>query len=373
MVLCFISAAFQAEYRIFVIRLLLGFVALELLLYGLNTLCFPSPLQLSSDSLIHRRIGAPFNLASMVTCPVKPPETIGFLVIKLPKKLIGTKDITSKYSATIHAYSRDLVVFDETSNFQWPFLINRHEGGLFDGGHFIPTICKARQKVALIIPYRDRDMHLRIFINHMIPILKRQQRDFKIYVVEQVGKDDKFNRGALLNVGFVEALRDYDWQCVIFHDVDLLPESDENIYECIDEQQPIHFGGHLDKFNYTLPYSGHFGGIEGFPVETFRSINGFSNLYWGWGGEDDDLFQRVVMRGYNVIRPSPRTARYKMIKHKQNIDTAIDRFNLLKFTKRNAKFDGLSTLKYTLEQVRIIPLYTHLIATIHQRDYKYKL
>ena len=45
-----------------------------------------------------------------------------------------------------------------------------------------------------------------------------------------------FNRGLLINVGFVEAMADKeDWDCIIFHDVDLLPEIPINAYECWDQ------------------------------------------------------------------------------------------------------------------------------------------
>jgi hypothetical protein len=37
----------------------------------------------------------------------------------------------------------------------------------------------------------------------------------------------------LMNIGFVEALKIYDYQCFIFHDVDLIPENDNNIYQNI--------------------------------------------------------------------------------------------------------------------------------------------
>ena len=38
-----------------------------------------------------------------------------------------------------------------------------------------------------------------------------------------------------MNVGYVEAAKLYDWQCYIFHDVDLLPENDRNLYTCPDK------------------------------------------------------------------------------------------------------------------------------------------
>jgi hypothetical protein len=44
----------------------------------------------------------------------------------------------------------------------------------------------------------------------------------------------------------------------------------------------------------TIPFESYFGGITLFPSESFEKINGFSNLYWGWGFEDDDLRYRCI-------------------------------------------------------------------------------
>lgn len=57
---------------------------------------------------------------------------------------------------------------------------------LSPGGRFKPPDCIARNKVALIIPYRDREEHLRMFLHNMHPILQRQQLDYGIYVIEEV-------------------------------------------------------------------------------------------------------------------------------------------------------------------------------------------
>ena len=46
-------------------------------------------------------------------------------------------------------------------------------------------------------------------------------------------------------------------------------------------------------FIYRLPYESIFGGVSALTVEQFKKINGFSNDYWGWGGEDDDLSTRL--------------------------------------------------------------------------------
>ena len=54
------------------------------------------------------------------------------------------------------------------------------------GGEWSPADCRNTEKVAIIVPYRDREQHLRIFLNHMHPILRRQKISYRIFVVEQV-------------------------------------------------------------------------------------------------------------------------------------------------------------------------------------------
>lgn len=45
-------------------------------------------------------------------------------------------------------------------------------------------------------------------------------------------------------------------------------------------------------FPFRLPYAGYFGGVSGLSKKQFLKINGFPNEYWGWGGEDDDIYNR---------------------------------------------------------------------------------
>lgn len=38
----------------------------------------------------------------------------------------------------------------------------------------------------------------------------------------------------------------------------------------------------------------YFGGVVAFSREDFEKINGFPNTFWGWGGEDDEMYSRIV-------------------------------------------------------------------------------
>ena len=51
---------------------------------------------------------------------------------------------------------------------------------------------------------------------------------------------------------------------------------------------------------HSLPYTGILGGVTAMRREQFYKINGYSNKYFGWGGEDDDLSDRWVMHTATV-------------------------------------------------------------------------
>ncbi|GAB6032510.1 CTP synthase 1 [Chamberlinius hualienensis] len=202
--------------------------------------------------------------------------------------------------------------------------------------------CTSRHKVAIIIPYRDGERHLRLFLNHLHPILQRQQLDYGIYVIEEAGTT-KFNRAMLMNIGFVESLKHHDFGCFIFHDVDLLPENDLNIYSC--PEQPRHMSVAVDTMNYKLPYADIFGGVSALSKQQMEKVNGFSNEFWGWGGEDDDMSNRIRYYGYKISRYQSSIAKYKMMKHNKDTPNP-DRYNKLYKGKSRFKSDGLNSLKY---------------------------
>ena len=137
-------------------------------------------------------------------------------------------------------------------------------------------------KLGIIVPYRNRYEHLEKFNPTIVEYLKSHNIDFEIIIVEQ---DDAklFNRGMLLNIGFKEA-NDIGCDYVVFHDVDMLPIDVDYSYSTT----PIHLA------TDNIPFESYFGGITLFPTELFEKINGFSNLYWGWGFEDDDLRYRCI-------------------------------------------------------------------------------
>ena len=65
-------------------------------------------------------------------------------------------------------------------------LSTNYGGEVERGGIWRPKNCKARKKVAFMIPFRNRWEQLNTFLNHMHPVFQSQQLDYRIFVVEQV-------------------------------------------------------------------------------------------------------------------------------------------------------------------------------------------
>jgi len=136
--------------------------------------------------------------------------------------------------------NNDTSIYKVTVNhklYPYDILEERYGNTLYPGGHYVPKECRTEQRLAVIICYRNREQHLKMFLDNIHPFLQKQQLDYTIFVVNQNGKD-QFNRAALFNVGYLEAMKLYSYDCFIFHDVDLLPEDLRNVYKCGD--QPRH-------------------------------------------------------------------------------------------------------------------------------------
>ncbi|XP_059142359.1 beta-1,4-galactosyltransferase 4-like [Physella acuta] len=220
------------------------------------------------------------------------------------------------------------------------------------GGRIRPKNCVAQERVAIIIPFRNRFVHLYILLNNLIPMMQRQKIDATFFVIEQA-PPTLFNRAALFNVGFLEASKLGNFDCFIFHDVDLIPLNDRNLYRC--DEHPIHFAVAMDKYEYKLPYKKYFGGVVGFTKEQYLRINGNSNLYFGWGGEDDDLFERIDNKQFEIARPYLDVGKYDMIRHvhdKGNEDNC-DRRRLLRTARKRQDVEGLNTVKYKVNYLQL--------------------
>eukprot|EP00092_Neocalanus_flemingeri_P070776 GFUD01086903.1.p1 GENE.GFUD01086903.1~~GFUD01086903.1.p1 ORF type:complete len:493 (+),score=97.72 GFUD01086903.1:144-1622(+) len=230
-----------------------------------------------------------------------------------------------------------------------------------EGGEFLPSACDPKYSLAIILPFRNRDSQLRIFLNFIHPILMRQNIHYRIFVISQ-DDEETFNRAMLFNVGFSEASKMSDWDCFVFHDVDLLPEDDRNLYTCPD--MPRHMSVSVNKFNYKLPYKDLFGGVSALSKEHFKLVNGFSNQFWGWGGEDDDMSKRIHYHKLRITRYKPEVARYTMLKHKQE-KVNKERARVLRTSHRRYKTDGLNSLKYQVLAKELMPLYTNVSVALH--------
>ncbi len=150
------------------------------------------------------------------------------------------------------------------------------------------------KKLGIIVPYRNRPEHLKIFIEHMSKYLK--DLDYEIIIVEQLDDSD-FNRGKLLNIGFLKA-EDLGCDYVVFHDIDMLPidvdysYSDTVLHLVKELKTPKGFT--RDNFDE------YFGGVTLFPSSIFKKINGYTNKYRGWGFEDDNLMLRCKDAGVEL-------------------------------------------------------------------------
>lgn len=216
------------------------------------------------------------------------------------------------------------------------------------------------KRLAIIVPYRNREDHLKAFTGHIASYFNRDKQDrvipYSVHIIEQAG-DAPFNRAMLCNCGFFLSYNLADYVC--FHDVDYLPVWADYSYSDV----PAHLIWHGLPTAYQ--YDDFIGAVTMFPKAAFEEVNGFSNEYWGWGEEDEELRERCRIKKLTIKR---RQGTYIPLPHQHNgLDAQgyrlpVAQKNQQRYQQRFPdighlmKKDGLTNLRYTLLETSTMKL-----------------
>lgn len=225
------------------------------------------------------------------------------------------------------------------------FCINKKENYTSNFLHLNDKI-----KLNVIIPIRDREKDLHNITNVLEEIFEKQNIDGRYIIIEQE-EGKKFNKGKISNAAFLISRKDNFSDNYLFNDVDLWPKNASVInYKEKTSNSFIHPYGH----KHCL------GGFFMTDKSCFEKINGYSNNYWGWGGEDVDLQNRAnihkifinrknfMNRGHKDIRDD---ISYQDINNNKNSSNQFYKKNKLKLYKNDPSSihkDGLSTCNFNI-------------------------
>jgi hypothetical protein len=94
-------------------------------------------------------------------------------------------------------------------------------------------------------------------------------------------------------------------------------------------------------------------------------------MFWGWGGEDDNMYQRILFHNLTATRTFTKNTsyvsimRYRTLYHpkaKPNTESIA----LINEGNIRFKTDGLTDLKYIKKKIEFKPLHTHIFVDIQQ-------
>jgi len=222
--------------------------------------------------------------------------------------------------------------------------------------------------LAIIVPYRagqqpERLWHMLNFIQTMIHHIPSAH----IYIIEQAD-DRPFNRGALLNIGVdVAGMTADDVLC--FHDVDLLPCADivAEYLIPLPEKTVRHIGRAWKRYDSDS----YLGGILMMRQSDFVAVNGYPNDFFGWGGEDDELRDRIKRAGLNIERnvygtiiDQERMSLEQKLSHiKKTHQKCPDKWERREWHRQHPGQSGFKQMEYKINKVNIYsPSCLHYVA-----------
>ena len=204
----------------------------------------------------------------------------------------------------------------------------------------------------ICVPFRANDKHLfrheqlLRFIKHIEKYMRtiHPKIRYKLIIIEQ-NNDQPFNRGFLLNIGFVECEKVTSGyiKYYIHHNCDLFPDglsrpNEKQVF--LDYSYPG--SGVKDLFGY----SNGLGGICIINKNAFKLINGFPNNCVGWSTEDEIIKQRCENNNININRDKNYN---KGIREENHVrDNSFQKSNQINTNDDNINYkrNGLTSILY---------------------------
>jgi len=182
-----------------------------------------------------------------------------------------------------------------------------------------------KKDLLIVVPYRNREEHLKGFLENSPKYFEKQNFTYDILICELAQTGD-WNAGLSCN-SLVDFTKDRDYKYVYIHHVDVWPL--DGVWEFPKEKEVFFNIGDYGSCVMTM--------------DTFIKIGGYSNSFWGWGGEDNELYGKVTSRGCSLIDKSKNYVNYntKFQGHERkfngkNYASAIKTFMLIPENEKNS-------------------------------------
>lgn len=241
---------------------------------------------------------------------------------------------------------------------------------------------KYDKTIAVITLYKNDIENTRLtqkrYFNYFMNRLLKPICDYEIIIVEQ-SKDYEFNIGKLKNIGFdyLNKNSKKKFDNYIFCDIDSLPDSNliEYYFKITDGLNALGTYGTRYDTSIKLPFVG---ACISCTKSVYEKINGFSNVFWGWGGEDVNLLFRLKSTNTvlyknkkgSIIDFEEINFKKKSMEEKGK-ETKTERENLQYEKNYNYKtfnYDGLKTLDYNILYTNYYEDNHHIIVNLKKDE-----
>jgi hypothetical protein len=136
----------------------------------------------------------------------------------------------------------------------------------------------------IVVPYRNREEHLKDFLENTPKYFDNQNLSYDILICE-LDQNGDWNAGLCVNslIKFIEKVN-IKYKYLYIHHVDVWPISGDWIFP---------------KDNEVYFNMGDYGSCL-LTMKAFLDVQGYSNSFWGWGGEDNELYKKLREKQYII-------------------------------------------------------------------------